>query len=217
MNRLFKYFSIFGILLVFAAYFFRLFEVNGFVRYISQQEDPSVYLKTMGIIYKIDYFFIALIMASCLVSFTLMNKDKKMPLFSVSIIPIGVAILERLYFVVASSIVAKKTMDSDITIVGIVNFVILALGLLSVVNSILVERFLANKHLSFAFSLSSVASITASTLISVYASIINIASIHFILYAIFFLLAAILIAIELILRTHQNKKEDAVDAPSNEA
>ena len=217
MNRLFKYFSIFGILLVFAAYFFRLFEVNGFVRYISQQEDPSVYLKTMGIIYKIDYFFIALIMLSCLVSFILMNKDKKIPLYSVSIIPIGVAILERLYFVVASSIVAKRTMDSDISIVGIVNIVILALGLLSVVNSILVERFLANKHLSFAFSLSGVASITASTLISVYASIINKASIHFILYAIFFLLAVILIAIELILRTRQNKKEDAVDAPSNEA
>lgn len=217
MNRLFKYFSIFGILLVFAAYFFRLFEVNGFVRYISQQEDPSVYLKTMGIIYKIDYFFIALIMVSCLVSFILMNKDKKMPLYSVSIIPIGVAILERLYFVVASSIVAKKTMDSDISIVGIVNIVILALGLLSVVNSILIERFLANKHLSFAFSLSSVASITASTLISVYASIVNKASIHFILYAIFFLLAVILIAIELILRTCQNKKEDASDAPSIEA
>lgn len=216
MNRLFKYFSIFGILLVFAAYFFRLFEVNGFVRYISQQEDPSVYLKTMGIIYKIDYFFIALIMVSCLVSFILMNKDKKMPLFSVSIIPIGVAILERLYFVVASSIVAKRTMGSDISIVGIVNIVMLALGLLSVVNSILVERFLANKHLSFAFSLFGVASITASTLISVYASIVNKASIHFILYAIFFLLAVILIAIELILRI-QNKKEDAVNAPSNEA
>lgn len=216
MNRLFKYFSIFGILLVFAAYFFRLFEVNGFVRYISQQEDPSVYLKSMGIIYKIDYFFIALIMVSCLVSFILMNKDKKMPLYSVSIIPIGVAILERLYFVVASSVVAKKTMDSDISIVGIVNIVMLALGLLSVVNSILVERFLANKHLSFAFSLFGVASITASTLISVYASIVNKASIHFILYAIFFLLAVILIAIELILRI-QNKKEDAVNAPSNEA
>lgn len=217
MNRLFKYFSIFGILLVFAAYFFRLFEVNGFVRYISQQEDSSVYLKTMGIIYKIDYLFIALIMVSCLVSFILMNKDKKMPLFSVSIIPIGVAILERLYFVVANAIVAKTTMDSDISIVGIVNIVILALGLLSIVNSILVERFLQNKQLSFAFSMFGVASITASTLISVYASIVNKASIHFILYAIFFLLAVILIAIELILRTHQNKKEDAVDAPSNEA
>ena len=203
---------------MFAAYFFRLFdEVNGFVRYISQQEDPSVYLKTMGIIYKIDYFFIALIMVSCLVSFILMNKDKKMPLFSVSIIPIGVAILERLYFVVTSSIVAKTTMDSDISIVGIVNIVILALGLLSIVNSILVERFLANKQLSFAFSMFGIASITASTLISVYASIINKATVHFILYAIFFLLAAILIAIELILRTHQNKKEDASNAPSNEA
>jgi len=146
-----------------------------------------------------------------------MNKDKKMPLFSVSIIPIGVAILERLYFVVASSIVAKRTMDSDISIVGIVNIVILALGLLSIVNSILVERFLQNKQLSFAFSMFGVASITASTLISVYASIVNKASIHFILYAIFFLLAVILIAIELILRTHQNKKEDAVDTPSNKA
>ena len=217
MNRLFKYFSIFGILLVFAAYFFRLFEVNGYVKAISALTDPSNYLLVMGKIYKIDYFFIALIMVSCLVSFILMNKDKKMPLFSVSIIPIGVAILERLYFVVASAITAKRTMDSDISIVGIVNIVILALGLLSIVNSILVERFLANKHLSFAFSMSSVASITASTLISVYASIINKASIHFILYAIFFLLAAILIAIELILRTHQNKKEDASDAPSNEA
>lgn len=217
MNRLFKYFSIFGILLVFAAYFFRLFEVNGYVKAISALTDPSNYLLVMGKIYKIDYFFIALIMVSCLVSFILMNKDKKMPLFSVSIIPIGVAILERLYFVVASSIVAKRTMDSDISIVGIVNIVILALGLLSVVNSILVERFLANKHLSFAFSLAGVASITASTLISVYAAIINKASIHFILYAIFFLLAVILIVVELILRTHQNKKEDASNAPSNEA
>lgn len=217
MNRLFKYFSIFGILLVFAAYFFRLFEVNGYVKAISALTDPSNYLLVMGKIYKIDYFFIALIMVSCLVSFILMNKDKKMPLYSVSIIPIGVAILERLYFVVASSIVAKRTMDSNISIVGIVNIVILALGLLSVINSILVERFLANKHLSFAFSMFGVASITASTLISVYASIVNKASIHFILYAIFFLLAAILIAIELILRTHQNKKEDASDAPSIEA
>lgn len=217
MNRLFKYFSIFGILLVFAAYFFRLFEVNGYVKAITASTDPTNYSLVMGKIYKIDYFFIALIMVSCLVSFILMNKDKKMPLFSVSIIPIGVAILERLYFVVASSIVAKRTMDSDISIVGIVNIVILALGLLSVVNSILVEKFLANKHLSFAFFLSSVASITASTLISVYASIVNKASIHFILYAIFFLLAVILIAIELILRTYQNKKEDASDAPSNEA
>lgn len=217
MNRLFKYFSIFGILLVFAAYFFRLFEVNGYVKAISALTDPSNYLLVMGKIYKIDYFFIALIMVSCLVSFILMNKDKKMPLYSVSIIPIGVAILERLYFVVASSIVAKRTMDSNISIVGIVNIVILALGLLSVINSILVERFLANKHLSFAFSMFGVASITASTLISVYASIVNKASIHFILYAIFFLLAVILIAIELILRTHQNKKEDASDAPSIEA
>lgn len=217
MNRLFKYFSIFGILLVFAAYFFRLFEVNGYVKAISALTDPSNYLLVMGKIYKIDYFFIALIMVSCLVSFILMNKDKKMPLFSVSIIPIGVAILERLYFVVASSVVAKRTMDSDISIVGIVNIVILALGLLSVVISILVERFLANKHLSFAFSLAGVASITASTLISVYASIVNKASIHFILYAIFFLLAVILIVVELILRTHQNKKEDASNAPSNEA
>jgi len=216
MNRLFKYFSIFGILLVFAAYFFRLFEVNGFVRYISQQEGPTVYLKTIGIIYKIDYFFIALIMVSCLVSFILMNKDKKMPLFSVSIIPIGVAILERLYFVVASSIVAKKTMESNISIVNIINIVILAIGLLSIINSILVERFLDNKQLSFAFSMFGVASITASTLISVYAAIITVASRHFILYAIFFLLAVILIAIELILRI-RNKKEDASDAPSNEA
>lgn len=217
MNRLFKYFSIFGILLVFAAYFFRLFEVNGFVKAVSVVENPDAFYKYMGIIYKIDYFFIALIMVSCLVSFISMNKDKKMPLFSVSIIPIGVAILERLYFVVASSIVAKRTMDSDISIVGIVNIVILALGLLSIVNSILVERFLANKHLGFAFSMFGVASITASTLISVYASIVNKASIHFILYAIFFLLAVVLLVIELILRIHQNKKEDAVDAPSNEA
>ena len=208
MNRLFKYFSIFGILLVFAAYFFRLFEVNGFVRYISQQEDPSVYLKTMGIIYKIDYFFIALIMVSCLVSFILMNKDKKMPLFSVSIIPIGVAILERLYFVSGSAIVAKRTMDSNISIVSIVNIVILALGLLSIINSILVERFLENKQLSFAFSMFGVLSITASTLISVYASIINKATIHFILYAIFFLLAVVLLVIEFILRFKNNPIEE---------
>lgn len=217
MNRLFKYFSIFGILLVFAAYFFRLFEVNGYVKAISALTDPSNYLLVMGKIYKIDYFFIALIMVSCLVSFILMNKDKKMPLFSVSLIPIGMSIIERLYFVISSNAVAKATEGSNISIVSIVNIVILALGLLSIVNSILVERFLDNKPLSLAFSLFSVASITASTLISVYASIINKASIHFILYAIFFLLAVILITIELILRTHQNKKEDASDAPSNEA
>ena len=208
MNRLFKYFSIFGILLVFAAYFFRLFEVNGFVRYISQQEDPSVYLKTMRIIYKIDYFFIALIMVSCLVSFILMNKDKKMPLYSVSIIPIGVAILERLYFVSGSAIVAKRTMDSNISIVSIVNIVILALGLLSIINSILVERFLENKQLSFAFSMFGVLSITASTLIIVYASIINKATIHFFLYAIFFLLAVALLVIEFILRFKNNPIEE---------
>ena len=35
MNRLFKYFSVFGVLLVFAAYFFRLFEVNGYVKAIK--------------------------------------------------------------------------------------------------------------------------------------------------------------------------------------
>ena len=216
MNKLFKYFSIFGILLVFAAYFFRLFEVNGFVKAISVVEDPDAYYKAMGIIYKIDYFFIALIMVSCLVSFILMNKDKKIPLYSVSIIPIGVAILERLYFVVSSAVVAKKTLYSDLSIISILNIAILALGLLAVICSILIEKFLANKQLSFAFSMFGVASITASTLISVYASIINKASIHFILYAIFFLLAVVLIAIELILRI-QNKKEDAVEAPSNEA
>ena len=216
MNRLFKYFSIFGVLLVFAAYFFRLFEVNGFVKAIAALTDPSDYFLAMGKIYKIDYFFIALIMVSCLVSFILMNKDKKMPLFSVSIIPIGVAIIERLYFIISSSVVAKKTMESNISIVNIINIVILAIGLLSIVNSILVERFLDNKQLSFIFSIFSIASITASTLISVYASIINKASIHFILYAIFFLLAVIFIAIELILRI-RNKKEDASDAPSIEA
>ena len=216
MNSLFKYFSIFGVLLVFAAYFFRLFEVNGFVKAIAALTDPSDYFLAMGKIYKIDYFFIALIMVSCLVSFILMNKDKKMPLFSVSIIPIGVAIIERLYFIISSSVVAKKTMESNISIVNIINIVILAIGLLSIVNSILVERFLDNKQLSFIFSIFSIASITASTLISVYASIINKASIHFILYAIFFLLAVIFIAIELILRI-RNKKEDASDAPSIEA
>lgn len=207
-RRLIKYFSVFGVLLVFAAYFFRLFEVNGYVKAISALTDPSNYLLVMGKIYKIDYFFIALIMVSCLVSFILMNKDKKMPLFSVSIIPIGVAILERLYFVVASPITAKRTMDSDISIVGIVNIVILALGLLSIVISILVERFLANKQLNFAFSVFGVASITASTLISVYASIINKASIHFILYAIFFLLAIVLLVIEFIFRFKNNSIEE---------
>ena len=147
-------------------------------------------------------------MVSCLVSFILMNKDKKMPLFSVSIIPIGVAILERLYFVSGSAIVAKRTMDSNITIVSIVNIVILALGLLSIINSILVERFLENKQLGFAFSLFGVLSITTSTLISVYASIINKATIHFILYAIFFLLAIILLVIEFILRFKNNQVEE---------
>ncbi len=191
----------------------RLFK---FVKAIAALTDPSDYFLAMGKIYKIDYFFIALIMVSCLVSFILMNKDKKMPLFSVSIIPIGVAIIERLYFIISSSVVAKKTMESNISIVNIINIVILAIGLLSIVNSILVERFLDNKQLSFIFSIFSIASITASTLISVYASIINKASIHFILYAIFFLLAVIFIAIELILRI-RNKKEDASDAPSIEA
>ena len=66
---------------MFAAYFFRLFEVNGFVKAISVVEDPDAYYKAMGIIYKIDYFFIALIMVSCLVSFILMNKDKKITAF----------------------------------------------------------------------------------------------------------------------------------------
>ena len=216
MNRLFKYFSIFGILLVFAAYFFRLFEVNGFVKAVSVVENPDAFYKYMGIIYKIDYFFIALIMVSCLVSFILMNKDKKMPLFSVSIIPIGVAILERLYFVVASSIVAKRTMDSDISIVGIVNIVILALGLFTLITSILVERFLENKQLSFAFSMFGVASITASTLISVYASIINKATVHFILYAIFFLLAVVLLVIEFILRFKNNLVEEKATSVEEE-
>ena len=193
---------------MFAAYFFRLFEVNGFVKAISVVEDPDAYYKAMGIIYKIDYFFIALIMVSCLVSFILMNKDKKIPLYSVSIIPIGVAILERLYFVVSSAVVAKKTLYSDISIISILNIAILALGLLAIICSILIEKFLANKQLSFAFSMFGVASITASTLISVYASIINKASIHFILYAIFFLLAVVLLVIEYILREKNKPIEE---------
>ena len=214
MNKLFKYFSIFGILLVFSAYFFRLFEVNGYVKAIAALTDPSRYFLAMGKIYKVDYFFIALIMVSCLASFILMNKEKRLPLYSVSIIPIGVALLERLYFVTASCIVAKRTLDSDISIVGILNIVILALGLLAVVNSILVMRFLENKPLTLAFSLFSIGAITASSLINVYASIIGKASIHFILFTIFFLLGIVLLVIEFILR-YRNIKEDVVETPSN--
>ena len=206
MSRLFKYFSIFGILLVFAAYFFRLFEVNGFVKAISALTDPSSYFLALGKIYKIDYFFIALIMVSCLVSFILMNKEKKMPLYSVSLIPIGMTILERLYFVISSNAVSKAIEGRNISIVSIVNIVILALGLLSIVNSILVMRFLDNKPLPVAFSLFAVASITASSLINVYASIIGTASIHFILFSIFFLLALVLFVIEFILK-YQYKPE----------
>lgn len=206
MNRLFKYFSIFGVLLVFAAYFFRLFEVNGYVKAINALTDPSNYFLALGKIYKIDYFFVALIMVSCLVSFILMNKEKKMPLFSVSLIPIGMSIIERLYFVISSNAVAKATEGSNISTVSIVNIVILALGLLSVVNSILVMRFLDNKPLPVAFSLFSVASITASTLISVYSAIIGKASIHFIIFTIFFLLAVVLFVIEFILK-FRNKIE----------
>ena len=54
--------------------------------------------------------------------------------------------------------------------------------------------------LSFAISSLSLASITASTLINVYAAIINKASVHFILFAIFFLLAIVLFVVEFILR-----------------
>ena len=200
MNRLFKYLSVFGVLLAFAAYFFRLFEVNGYVKAIASLTDPSSYFLALGKIYKIDYFFIALIMVSCLVSFILINKEQKMPLFSVSLLCIGLAILERIYLVTATSIAAKRTMDINISITNIVNIVVLALGLLSVVISILIERFLDNKPLSFAFSLFSIAAITASRLISVYAAIINGATVHFILFSIFFLLAIVLFVIEHILR-----------------
>ena len=200
MNRLFKYLSVFGVLLAFAAYFFRLFEVNGYVKAIASLTDPSSYFLALGKIYKIDYFFIALIMVSCLVSFILINKEQKMPLFSVSLLCIGLAILERIYLVTATSIAAKRTMDINISITNIVNIVVLALGLLSVVISILIERFLDNKPLSFAFSLFSIAAITASSLISVYAAIINGATVHFILFSIFFLLAIVLFVMEFILR-----------------
>ena len=212
MNRLFKYFSIFGILLVFSAYFFRLFEVNGYVKAINALPDPSNYFLALGKIYKIDYFFIALIMVSCLVSFILMNKEKKMPLFSVSLIPIGMSIIERLYFVISSNAVAKATEGSNISIVSIVNIVILALGLLSVVNSILVTRFLDNKPLPVAFSLFSVASITASTLISIYAAIIGKASVHFIIFSVFFLLALVLFIMEFILK-FKYKPEPVEESP----
>ena len=212
MNRLFKYFSIFGVLLVFAAYFFRLFEVNGFVKAIAALTDPSNYFLAMGKIYKIDYFFIALIMVSCLVSFILMNKEKKMPLFSVSLIPIGMSIIERLFFVISSNAVAKATEGSNISIISIVNIVILALGLLSVVNSILVERFLDNKPLPVAFSLFAVASITASSLINIYAAIIGKASVHFIIFSVFFLLALVLFVIEFILK-YRYKPEVVEESP----
>lgn len=212
MNRLFKYFSIFGILLVFAAYFFRLFEVNGYVKAINALTDPSNYFLALGKIYKIDYFFVALIMVSCLVSFILMNKEKKMPLFSVSLIPIGMSIIERLYFVISSNAVAKATEGSNISIVSIVNIVILALGLLSVVNSILVMRFLDNKPLPVAFSLFSVASITASSLISIYAAIVKGTTVHFIIFSVFFLLALVLFVIEFILK-YRYKPEVVEESP----
>ena len=209
MNRLFKYFSIFGILLVFSAYFFRLFEVNGFVKAIGALENPEPYYSSMGIIYKIDYFFIALIMVSCLVSYILMNKgNTKDYLYSVSLLPVGVALLERIYFVSASCAVAKKTMGQNISIVNIVNIVILSLGLLSIIISILAKKFMANNQLSLAFSLFSIASIMGSTGISVYASIVNKASIHFILYAIFFLLALVLFIIEFILKFNYKPVEE---------
>ena len=106
---------------------------------------------------------------------------------------------------------AKRTLDSDISIVSILNIVILALGLLAVVNSILVMRFLENKPLTLAFSLFSIAAITASSLINVYASIIGKASIHFILFSIFFLLGIVLFVIEFILKyryTPEVKEEE---------
>ena len=209
MNRLFKYFSVFGVLLVFAAYFFRLFEVNGYVKAVASLTDPSSYFLALGRIYKIDYFFIALIMVSCLVSFILINKEQKMPLFSVSLLCIGLAILERIYLVTATSIAIKRTMDVNISITNIVNIVVLALGLLSVVISILIERFLDNKLLSFVFSIFSIASITASSLISVYAAIINGATIHFILFSIFFLLAIVLFVMEFILRFKSKVEPEA--------
>lgn len=208
MNRLFKYFSIFGILLVFAAYFFRLFEVNGYVKAIAALTDPSDRFLALGKMYKIDYFFIALIMASCLVSLILMNSNKKLPLFSVSLIPVGAALLEKIFIVTATSIIAKRTEDINISIANIVNIVILALGLFTLIISILVERFLDNKPLSFVLSLSSLASITASSLISVYAAIIGSATIHFILFSIFFLSAVILFVLEFIFKA-RNKKVEA--------
>ena len=205
MNRLFKYFSIFGILLVFAAYFFRLFEVNGFVKAIAAIESPSRYYQTMGIIYKIDYFFIALIMVSCLVSFILMNKEnKKTPLFSVSLIPLAVAILEKIYIVSASNIVLKNTMGQNISIVNIVNIVILSLGLLSIINSILVKKFMNDRPLFFAFSMFSIASMLGSTFISVYIAAVGTASVHFIIYTVFILLALGLFITEFILK-YRNK------------
>ncbi len=209
MNRLFKYFSVFGVLLVFAAYFFRLFEVNGYVKAVASLTDPSSYFLALGKIYKIDYFFIALIMVSCLVSFILINKEQKMPLFSVSLLCIGLAILERIYLVTATSIAIKRTMDVNISITNIVNIVVLALGLMSIVISILIERFLDNKPLSFVFSIFSIASITASSLISVYAAIVNGATVHFILFSIFFLLAIVLFVMEFILRFKAKVKPEA--------
>lgn len=215
MNRLFKYFSVFGILLVFAAYFFRLFEVNGYVKAIAALTDPSRYFLAMGKIYKIDYFFIALIMVSCLVSFILMNKDKKMPLYSVSLIPIGICLLEKLYIIIASNIVEKVTDGTNISIINIVNIVVLALGLLAVVVSILIERFLGDKQLSLTFSLFSLASITSSTLISIYFSIIGRASVHFIIFCVFFLLAVVLFVIEFILKYRY--KPEVVDVETKQA
>ncbi len=214
MNRLFKYFSIFGILLVFSAYFFRLFEVNGFVKAIAAIESPSRYYQAMGIVYKVDYFFIALIMVSCLASFILMNKENTGTLlYSVSLIPLGVAILEKIYIVSASNIVLKNTMGQNISIVNIVNIVILALGLLSIISSILVKRFMNDRPLFFAFSIFSIASLLGSTFISIYTAAVGTASVHFIIYTVFILLALGLFITEFILK---HKEKPVATQPVNE-
>lgn len=192
---------------MFAAYFFRLFEVNGYVKAIVALTDPSARFLALGKIYRIDYFFIALIMVSCLVSLILMNSNKKLPLFSVSLLPIGTALLEKIFIVTATSIIAKRTEDINISMANIINIIILALGLFALITSILVERFLDNKPVVIAFSIFSLGSITASSLISVYAAIIGSASIHFILFSIFFLLAVILFALEFIFRARNKKVE----------
>ena len=201
MNRLFKYFSVFGILLVFAAYFFRLFEVNGYVKAVNAISDPDIYFLTLGKIYKIDYFFIALIMVSCLVSFILINRDnKKIPLHSISLIPISMAIIEKIYITLSVSVIGSVLEGNQISTINIVNVVILGIALLGVIASVLVKKYLDNKLVLLILSLSIIALVISSSLINIYVAFLLKASVHFISYSVFYLLGCALFILEFISR-----------------